>query len=38
MYLKKRNFQKTAYVVGEEGLAKELTKAGIKCRGAKVIF
>jgi 4-nitrophenyl phosphatase len=35
MYLKARNFQKAAYVVGEEGLAKELIKAGIKCRGVK---
>lgn len=35
MYLKQNNFTKTAYVIGEEGLATELTKAGITCRGVK---
>lgn len=36
MYLKKKNFTKSVYVIGEEGLLVELTKAGIPCRGVKV--
>jgi len=35
MYLKNLGFSKKAYVVGEQGLADELTKAGISCRGVR---
>lgn len=38
MYLKDKGFSKTAYVVGEDGLAKELNQAGISTRGCRVLI